>query len=128
MTEEQRDYLRMAGERIRAAKLLAVDAPLLRYAVSELYYAMFHCATALLVSKGLHFSKHSAVVSAFAREFTLPGIMPQELHSNFHRAFDIRNEADYARVPDIVEDDFKKILAQAEDFIARAEAYLQKQP
>ena len=126
MTEEQHDYLRMARERIRAAKLVAVDAPLVRYAVSDLYYAMFHCATALLVSKGLHFSKHSGVVSAFAREFTLPGVLPQELHTNFHRAFDIRNEADYARMPDIAQEDFSKMLAQAEDFIAQTEAYLSK--
>ncbi len=128
MTEEQGDYLRMAGERIRAAKRVAVEAPLVRYAVSDLYYAMFHCATALLLTKGLHFSKHSAVVSGFAREFTLPGIMPQELHKNFHRAFDIRNECDYARRSDITEEDFEIMLTQAEEFILRTEAHLSNQP
>ena len=128
MTEEQGDYLRMAGERVRAAKRVAVEAPLVRYAVSDLYYAMFHCATALLVTKGLHFSKHSAVVSGFAREFTLPGIMPQELHKNFHRAFEIRNECDYARHTQITEEDFATMLVQAEEFIALTEAYLQQQP
>ena len=128
MTDEQRGYLQMARERVAAAKIVAQQAYLVRYAVSDLYYAMFHCATALLLSKGLHFSKHSGVVSAFAREFTQAGLLPQELHTHFHRAFDMRNEGDYALHPDITEAHFTKMLAQAEDFIARSETYLQSQP
>src|ERR1017187_10687086 len=41
-------------------------------AVSRAYYAMFHVAGALLLSKGMTFSKHSAAISAFGQEHGRP--------------------------------------------------------
>ena len=35
------------------------------FAVSRAYYAIFYLAEAVLLSKNLSFSKHSAVISAF---------------------------------------------------------------
>ncbi len=39
------------------------------FAVSHFYYAMFYLAEALLLTKGLRFSKHSAVIAAFGEHF-----------------------------------------------------------
>lgn len=38
-------------------------------AVSRAYYAMFHAAEAILLTKDMKFKKHSAVISAFNRVF-----------------------------------------------------------
>jgi uncharacterized protein (UPF0332 family) len=42
-------------------------------AASKAYYAVFHSLQAILLTKGLSFSKHSAVLSAFNKEFIYRG-------------------------------------------------------
>ncbi len=60
MTPDQAELLKLAEESIGAAKLL-LDNDYQGFAASRAYYAMFSAAEALLLSKGLSFSKHSAV-------------------------------------------------------------------
>jgi len=43
-----------------------------RIAVSRAYYATFYAAGAALLDRGLQFSKHSAVIARFGREFWIP--------------------------------------------------------
>jgi len=62
-------------------------------------YAMFYVAEALLLSRGLAFSKHSAVIAAFGKEFAKEGVLPAELHAHLREASDARNVADYQRTP-----------------------------
>jgi uncharacterized protein (UPF0332 family) len=73
MTPEQEALLKKARESVRAAKLLA-DNRLYDFAASRAYYAMFYVAEALLLSQGLSFSKHSAVIAAFGQRFVRPGM------------------------------------------------------
>jgi uncharacterized protein len=42
------------------------------FAASRAYYAMFYVAEALLVHVGQSYSKRSAVLTAFGREYTRP--------------------------------------------------------
>jgi uncharacterized protein (UPF0332 family) len=48
------------------------------FAASRAYYAMFYAAEALLLSRGLAFSKHGAVIAEFSREFVRSGEFPAE--------------------------------------------------
>lgn len=64
MNEEINALLKMALDSIRGARLL-FDDELYGFAVSRAYYAMFYLASAILLKKGLNFSKHQAVVAAF---------------------------------------------------------------
>lgn len=41
------------------------------FAASRAYYAMFYVAEALLLALGKSYSKHSAVISAFGREYCM---------------------------------------------------------
>jgi len=66
---------------IRSAQLLAADGDF-DSAASRLYYAMFYIAEALLEAKGLSFSSHKAVISAFGQQFA----KVQLLESRFHQA------------------------------------------
>ena len=82
MTTDQAELLQLAEEGIAAAKLLlGSDHP--ACASSRAYYAMFSVAQALLLSKDLSFSKHSAVISAFGQHFAKTGILPRHLHRAF---------------------------------------------
>lgn len=69
------------------------------YAASRAYYAMFYLAEAFLSTRGLAFSKHSGVISAFGREFAGPGIIPAHFHRYLIRAGELRLLADYRGAP-----------------------------
>lgn len=79
MTEEQGELLLQARDSLEAAKwLMQGDYP--GYAAARAYYAMFYIAEAFLEGDGLSFSKHSAVIAAFGREFAHPERVPVEFH------------------------------------------------
>jgi uncharacterized protein (UPF0332 family) len=42
---------------------------------------MFYAASALLLGSGMVFSKHSAVIAAFGREFAKSGMVDPKLHA-----------------------------------------------
>ncbi len=126
--EELHGHLALARQHTSAAKNLASDATFVRFAVGHCYLAIFHCATALLLSKGLHFSKQAEVISAFGAEFSQRGVFPPKMHAHFEEAFLLRDEADSALRPDISMDVYNRMLQHAEEFIARTEAYLNQQP
>ena len=51
------------------------------FAASRAYYAMFYVAEALLAHLGQSYSKHSAVISAFGREYAESGQTRYEISS-----------------------------------------------
>jgi uncharacterized protein (UPF0332 family) len=94
------------------------------FAVSRAYYAMFYLAEAALLSKGLSFSKHSAVIAAFNQQFVKTGVFPKKLHAWFIKAFDKRNIGDYGSELTVTKEESKEVLEQAEEFIRTVENYL----
>lgn len=117
MTPEQTALLNKAEDSLTAAKLLANNS-LYDFAVSRAYYTMFYVAEAFLLNQGLAFSKHSAVISAFGREFANKGIVSVEYHRYILDAQDKRNKGDYSIDSNITE-------AQADEQITRAEEFLE---
>ena len=51
------------------------------FAAGRAYYAMFYVAEALLAHLGQSYSKHSAVISAFGREYAESGQTRYEISS-----------------------------------------------
>jgi uncharacterized protein (UPF0332 family) len=90
------------------------------FAASRAYYAMFYTAEALLLSRGLSFSSHAAVIAAFGREFA----RSKDLDAKFHRylidAQDVRNLGDYGIGPGVREDQLQELLTWAQEFLAAA--------
>ena len=97
------------------------------FSASRAYYSMFYAAEAILLTKNLHFSKHSAVISAFGKEFIKSGIFPHNFHRYIIDAFDLRETGDYALVSSINKEKAKTIIKQAKEFIETIEAYLKKE-
>jgi len=93
-------------------------------AAAEAYYAMFHAASAALAQRGQSYSKHSAVISAFGREFAKTGDLPVELHRLLREAFDTRLSATYDYDHEVSIAEANALCDQAEQFIAAIEEYL----
>ncbi len=116
MNDAQRDLILSARDSIAAAKLL-LDSSYPDYAASRAYYAMFYVAEAFLEGKGLSYSKHSAVVSAFGREFAATGLVPAEYHKSLVRAQELRHVADYGPRKFVEPDKAREQIARAERFL-----------
>lgn len=56
---------------------------------------MFYATEAVLLSREESFSKHSAVIAAFGREFVKSGLLSQSLHRDLLEAYELRNLGDY---------------------------------
>jgi uncharacterized protein (UPF0332 family) len=91
---EDLGLLNKARENINAAEPLFKEG-YIEIASSRAYYAMFYTAEALLSTKGLAFSSHSAVISAFGKEFAKTNLLAQEHHHHLKDAFEIRQVSDY---------------------------------
>lgn len=97
MTDEQQELLLKAQQSLDAAKLL-LSQDFADYAISRAYYSMFYIAQAFLEGEGLAFSKHSAVISAFGREFAKTQRVPVEFHRYLIEAQALRTTGDYGQL------------------------------
>jgi uncharacterized protein (UPF0332 family) len=85
--------------------------------VSRAYYAMFYVAQALLLTKNLRFSKHSAVHSAFGKYFAKTGEINPDLHKLLLDAFESRSNGDYEYMIEITKEEAEQCLNDAEYFV-----------
>ena len=123
MIQEQKDLLYKARASYEAARLLA-DKGFYDFSVSRAYYAMFYIAEAFLLEKGLSFSKHSAVISAFGREFVKTERVPREFHNYLQDAQDSRLLGDYHSRSDLSKEEAERHLEHAKNFLELAERLL----
>lgn len=78
---------------------------------------MFYMAEAVLMTKGLSFSKHSAVISAFGQHFVKAGILNKKYHKMLSDAFEIRQIGDYSYLREISDEEALRVIKNAEDFL-----------
>lgn len=123
MTAE-RDALIAKGRRSLAAARQLFDRQDFDFAASRAYYAMFYLAEALLLSRRLTFSRHSAVIAAFGQHFVKTGDFRPEHHAALRTAFDERNVGDYQYQVSFPEATARALLERATDFVEAAAAYL----
>lgn len=74
------------------------------------------------------FKKHSAVISAFGREFAKPGRVPAEMHRWLIAAQQSRLEADYEVSASLEKDEAAAHIERAERFLAEVGTFLEKAP
>ncbi|MFT5366129.1 MAG: hypothetical protein ACI8V2_001076 [Candidatus Latescibacterota bacterium] len=127
MTEEQQELLLQARDSLEAAKLL-MKGEYPGYAASRAYYAMFYIAEAFLEGDGLSFSKHSAVIGAFGREFAHQKRVPVEFHRYLISAQEVRNSGDYGERQAVNFEQAQVQIDRAEEFIELAEKLMGQLP
>ena len=120
MTDEQLELLLKARQSFSAAKLL-LESGYSDYAASRAYYTMFYIAEAFLAGKGMSFSSHAAVISAFGREFARTDRVPAEFHRFLIDAQDLRNAGDYGRFNAVTAQQASEQITYAQQFLELAQ-------
>ncbi|HLF91763.1 MAG TPA: HEPN domain-containing protein [Anaerolineales bacterium] len=118
-------YLNRAHKMLQVAKF-NLDEGFRTTAVNRAYYAIFYAANALLSTKGIARSKHSAVIASFRQEFVKTGLIEAEFSQIYGRVMDDRNVSDYVIVEEIEFERAKTNLEDAKRFVARLEKHLRE--
>ena len=117
------EMLKKAQESIEAAKTL-LEKGFYGFALSRAYYTMFYCAEAILLTKDISVSKHSALIALFGREFVKTGEVPHRFFTHLRTAFNLRQTADYSFVVDITKEEAHENIRRAEEFLEFTRHYL----
>ena len=123
MTPEQKALLEKARDSLRGSRLM-LENSLPDFAASRAYYTMFYVAEAFLLGKGMSFSKQSAVIAAFGREFAKSGTVSEEFHRYLMQGQQSRNVGDYDTGPGLSAEQARTQIERAEKFIDLAEGEL----
>lgn len=115
-----------ANRYIKSAKLLLDDGDY-ESAVSRIYYAMFFCTEAALLTKNLSFSSHKGVISAFGEHFIKTGIFDKKLGKELHRAFEKRQLGDYGCTSVIEHNEAELMLQSGANFVNSVANWLKEQ-
>lgn len=105
-----------AKEEIASAKIL-LNEKYFNKSLNSSYYAIFHCARALLVFKKLDSKKHSGLITLFSREYIRTEMLKKDLQKILTDAFNNRIESDY-------HDFFLASKQEAEEQIENAELFM----
>ena len=124
MKEETGKLLAKAARAIEAAKTL-LETGSADFAAGRAYYAMFYIAEALLLEKGLSYSKHSAVHASFGKMYAKEGIVDPKFHRWLLDAFDQRIIGDYGVEAVITKVDVEQMIEHAEAFLDTARGIFQ---
>ena len=119
------ELIEKAKESLDAAKSLFENG-FYDFSVGRSYYAMFYTAEAVLLTKNLSFSKHSAVIAAFGKEFVKPAILPKKLREYMVSAFDMRQLGDYGAPGSVSEARAQSLIGETKEFIETIEGYLMR--
>ncbi len=126
MNADQIDLLTLCRKSMAAAQILLTH-DLFDSVANQAYYAMFYAVQALLLEKGLAFSKHGNTIGAFGQHFVKTGLFRPELHQHLHQAFDKRATADYDLTKRVTDLEAVELVKHAEEFIEAAETWLNQE-
>ncbi|WP_448603430.1 HEPN domain-containing protein [Thermoleptolyngbya sp.] len=96
-------------------------------AASRAYYAAFHVATALLLSKDLSFGSHTGVLRAISLNFVKTGEMPKSLGRDLNWLAELRQVADYGELRNVSVPDAQQAITIAEQMLQHAQSLLNNQ-
>ncbi|HMB23851.1 MAG TPA: HEPN domain-containing protein [Anaerolineales bacterium] len=125
MNSEVRALLEKAKRSQKAAAKLFKDGDV-DFAASRAYYSLFYTAEALLLSRELSFSSHSAVIANFGKEFAKTGTLNSKFHHYLMESQDRRNIGDYSVLAEVTAGQVREMLVWAKEFIKAAEDYLKQ--
>lgn len=125
MNSEVKALLEKARRSQKAATKLFKDGDA-DFAASRAYYSLFYTAEALLLSRGLSFSSHSAVIANFGKEFAKTGALNPKFHHYLMESQDRRNIGDYSVLAEVTSEQVHEMLTWAKEFIKAAENYLKQ--
>jgi uncharacterized protein (UPF0332 family) len=85
-------------------------------AVNRAYYAMFYCATALLLTENVFAKSHSGTINKFSELFIKTNLFSTVHSSNLRSAFEYRQSGDYDIEAVISEQEAQILIQNASEF------------
>jgi len=110
------DEARRGDEALAAARHL-LSAGFYNDAVSRAYYAAFHWARALLVSRGIEAKTHRGVIQLFHLHFVQHGLITEEFAGHLSRLETYRELSDYTAFSHFSEAQARNEINLSETFI-----------
>ena len=123
-TPEIQRLLDYANESHEAAKVL-IQSGFIGFSAAQSYYTMFYLTEALLLSKGLKFSSHSAVIAAYGKEFSKTNVLDPKFHRRLIVAEERREDGHYGASQNISNEDALESFQWAEEFMQAVKDYLE---
>ena len=90
-------------------------------AISRAYYAMYHAALALLMTKNIAPRTHKGVSLMLNLHFITPGLLDRSYGRMFSYAQDLRESSDYEDEYEGTEEDAKAVIEEAIEFVKKME-------
>jgi uncharacterized protein (UPF0332 family) len=123
-SSEIQHFLKLANESHEVAKGL-IDMGHPRFSAAQSYYTIFYRAQAMLLSKGLMFSSHSAVVAAYGKEFAKTHVLDPKFHRYIIDTQERRQIGHYGdETEEVTEEQARETFQWAEEFKQAVETYL----
>ncbi len=122
--EEIHALIEIAEENLSASKIL-FENELYRDAVARAYYAIFHSAKALLLTKNLNPKKHAGVIKMFGLHFVNEGHIEEMYGRIITKGYNLRWKADYT-TDKPTEEESESIIYEAELFVERIKKALKE--
>ncbi len=123
ITPEIQRLLDYANESHEAAKVLIKNG-FIGFSAAQSYYTMFYLTEALLLSKGLKYSSHSAVIAAYGKEFSKTNLLDPKFHRRLIVAEERREDGHYGASQNISNEDALESFQWAEEFMQAVKDYL----
>jgi uncharacterized protein (UPF0332 family) len=123
ISSEIQVLLDRADESHDAAKVL-LDKGFANFSAAQSYYTMFFSAEAILFSKGLRFSSHSAIVAAYGKEFAKTEILDPKFHRYIIVTQKRRETGHYGRENSVTGEEARESFQWAGEFMQAVKKYL----
>ncbi|MEM6256603.1 MAG: HEPN domain-containing protein [Cyanobacteria bacterium P01_D01_bin.156] len=114
-----------ADSSLQAARLL-IDTNFLDDAASRAYYAVFHAASALLLSENLSFNSHSGVLRAISLNFVKTGRLDKSYGKNLKWLAELRQIGDYGESRRVTSDEAQRAISVADSFLDQVRLILRQ--
>lgn len=122
-----RDEMARGNEALQEARVLLRE-DLFNGAVSRAYYAAYHWASALLVSKGLEPRTHRGKIQMVSLHFVRTGLLSDGAAGQLSRLADFRELGDYSAAVVFEQSDARDAIRRAEAFIDACRPHLPSGP
>ena len=123
ITPEIQHLLNLAEESHQVAGVLR-EKGFIRFSAAQSYYTIFYLAQAMLLSKGLTYSSHSAVVAAYGKEFAKTKALDPKFHRYIIDAEVVREVGHYGEMhEEVTEKQANNSFRWAEEFMQAVKQY-----
>ena len=125
MKSEIEKLIKMSEENLKSSKIL-YGAGLYKDSISRAYYAMFHSAKALLLTKDINPKKHSGTIKMFGLHFVNEGLIEKIYAKILTKGYEMMEMADYSVIYEPSKEECQNIIYSAEEFVNRIKKALRE--